>query len=271
MVDLHAPDSVAAYLGRLWRVRGFIAAMPAADLRARHAEHRLGWAWMVLNPLFFSGVYYLLFGVLFNTSRGIDNFVTFLVIGVFCFQFTARSVSAAMWTLNANARLIQSLRFPKAALPTATTLSETYVHVPGLAVMLVVALLTSVRPSLSWVLILPATVIQAVFNLGLALIIARLSFGTRDIINVVPHALRLWLYLSGVLFGVDLLAQRGGPVVVDIFQANPMWIYLRMYRDALLGGSANPSTWLWGTVYAVTSLIIGLLFFKAREHHYSRV
>src|SRR6476661_5359838 len=47
--------------------------------------------WQILTPLLNVAVYYLIFGLILNTKRGVPDFIAFLVIGVFIFNFTQRS------------------------------------------------------------------------------------------------------------------------------------------------------------------------------------
>jgi teichoic acid transport system permease protein len=271
LIDLSKRTSLRGYLGQLWNTRDFVVALPLTNIKAEHQNHILGDLWMVLNPLLFSAVFYVIFGVLLQTREGIENFPLFLITGMFVFQFTSRSVSGGMRSINANVALLQSLRFPRASLPVASTLGDLLAHVPGLAVIVATALLTGAAPSAAWLLLAPATLVQTAFNAGLALIAARVAYHFRDAEQFVPHLLRIWLYVSGVVFSVDLVAQRAGDTALTLFEANPMWIFLRMHRDAVLQGSFTVSTWAWGIGLGVVSLTCGLVFFQRREEEYGDV
>src|SRR3984893_18655202 len=87
-----ARPSVASYLGLVWQRRHFIVAYATARNVSMYTEARLGQLWQVLTPLLNSGVYYLIFGVLFKANRGISNYTAYLVTGVFIFAFTERSI-----------------------------------------------------------------------------------------------------------------------------------------------------------------------------------
>ena len=81
------------YLGRLWRYRDFIYFEARASVGTRNRDNLLGNVWLVLTPLLNGLTYFLVFGVLLQTSRGVENYLGFLVIGVFMFQFTSRCVT----------------------------------------------------------------------------------------------------------------------------------------------------------------------------------
>jgi teichoic acid transport system permease protein len=268
LVDLHRPVGITTYLRRLWRLRDFVLLLPASQLRAQMGVHRLGIAWLLLNPLLYAAVYWGVFGVLLGTSRGVEHFPAFLVTGVFAFHFFQRSVNAALRTVQRQRALIQQIGFPRVALPVASTLGELYLHLPGLAVVVLLAWATGVPPSARWLLLVPACAVLTTFNLGVAMLAARAASHVRDLQQLTPHVLRVLLYVSGVLFPAQLVADRAGTTVLRIFEANPIWTMLSLYRQAVLGDPVTASTWLAGLAWAVGSVILGLVWFRQRELRY---
>src|SRR3546814_4792235 len=77
-----------------------------------------------------------------NTSRGVDNFIGFLVTGVFIFHFMSACISAGSKSITGNQGVITSLQFPRALLPIATVLSELFTLLPALLVLLVIVPVT---------------------------------------------------------------------------------------------------------------------------------
>ena len=69
-----ARPGLASYLAMVWQRRHFILAYATARNVSMYTEARLGQLWQVLTPLLNSGVYYLIFGVLFKSNRGISNY-----------------------------------------------------------------------------------------------------------------------------------------------------------------------------------------------------
>ena len=108
---------IPAYLAQLWRRRHFILAFATARNIALYTEAKLGQLWQVLTPLLNAGVYFLIFGELLHISRGIPNYLGFVVTGVFVFNFTQRTFISASTVMTQNLDLIRALQFPRAALP----------------------------------------------------------------------------------------------------------------------------------------------------------
>lgn len=109
-----APPGLASYLRKVWERRHLIVAYATARNVSMYTEARLGQLWQVLTPLLNSGVYYLIFGVLFKANPGISNYIAYLVTGVFIFAFTERSIVVGSTVMRANITLIRALHFPRA-------------------------------------------------------------------------------------------------------------------------------------------------------------
>src|SRR5690625_5096855 len=104
---------LATYIRELYERRHFILADSRARVASRGRQMILGQAWLVLKPMLDAGVYLIVFGLVLQTSRGIDFFLGYLIIGVFLFQFTARSLSQGANSLVDGRALIRAFRFPR--------------------------------------------------------------------------------------------------------------------------------------------------------------
>src|SRR5262245_1438700 len=80
------------YLAAMWERRDFAIALPYEEVRSTHQDTLLGNVWHLANPMLSVLVYYLVFGVMLNVSRGVDNYILFLMVGVFVFHLTSRTV-----------------------------------------------------------------------------------------------------------------------------------------------------------------------------------
>ena len=277
--------SLREYVADLWEHRDFLITVPLGELRAQNQNSVLGNFWHLLNPLLLAGVYYLVFGVILSARGGIEYYPAFLIVGIMTFTYFSKMVQAGARTVVANLRLIQSIRFPRASLPLASTLSETIAHGPALLTMMLLVVVTSqvatdgtgaplppIWPSLDWLLLVPATALLAMFGLGAALMTARATFHFRDVQQLLPYLLRIWMYLSGLFYSVDFVVERlgEGSVAVAVFRANPMWQFFRIFRDILIDGRFDGSIWLAATGWSVASVVFGFLWFRTHEVEYSR-
>lgn len=228
-------------------------------------------AWMILNPVLNGLTFYLIFGLSLNTSRGISNFIGYLVIGVFLFQISARAITNGARSVQANKAVIQAFNFPRATLPISVNVREILASVPVLITMLILILIFPPVEDITWrwFLILPALFLQAVFNLGVGLILARMISRINDITHLLSFALRVWMYASAVFFSYERFIDH--EVLLTIVQLNPLFNVLDIVRDCVL--YATPPSWgSWGVLsaWAFGSLILGMVFFWKAEESYVR-
>ena len=201
------PDLIS-YLRLLWQRRHFIVGYATARNVSMYTEARLGQLWQVLTPLLNSAVYYLIFGVLFQQNRGIYHYTAYLVIGVFIFSFTERSIVVGSTVMRANIMLIRALYFPRACLPLAYVMVELEQLLASTLVMFAIVLAgrghspgTGCSSSRYWCC-------RRLFNMGAGLMMARLSAGAQDFSQLIPFLTRIWRYFCGVMYSISSLPPR---------------------------------------------------------------
>lgn len=263
--------SLTTYLEQLWSRRFFIMADSRAKVASGTRQMVLGNAWLVIKPVLDAVVYLLIFGLLLQSNRGIENFIGYLLIGVFMFQFTARCLSRGANSIISGRNLIRSFSFPRASLPVATVLRETLSMIPVVASMMVLILVIPPHAEMTWRWVLfPAVfALQLVFSTGIALLAARLVSRVRDLANMLGFFTRFWLYGSAVFFSIDRFVEH--PTLVALMKANPMFMVLDMTRDTLLyGRTPDFSSWLALSGWALAALVIGFVAFWRAEETYGR-
>lgn len=259
--------SLRVYLGELRQRRDYIVHVAASELRAQRVTTVLGNVWHLLNPALQIGVYYVIFGLVLKTSRGVDNFISFLAIGIFVFSFTQRATMVGARSVVGNLALIRSFAFPRALLPITSTTVEVLAYLPAMIVALAITVLSGGSPRLSW-LVLPLLIpLQAVFSAGLAFIAARATFLLRDVDQILPFLFRLVFYGSGVLFLVDAYVHSRHRWM---FIGNPFYCFIDLYRWAILGSETDLATLVSAIVWSVAAFVLGFTWFRAGERSFGR-
>jgi teichoic acid transport system permease protein len=297
------------YARELWQRRHFITGFATARNIALYTEARLGQLWQVLTPVLNAAVYYLIFGVLLKTSRGVPDYISFLVTGIFVFNFTQRAFITSSQVIRDSLPLIRALYFPRACLPLGYVLIELQQLILSFAVLFVIVIVAGEPVTWYWLLILPALLLQSVFNVGGGLLLARLGATFDDVSQLLPFLVRTWMYASGVLFSIQTLSSlRFHHKIAYLLQINPAAVYISLIRHALLAkdriaapgaqpynarmcalyydhlGSKHfvnysaychptvtqPALWLYGAGWAVAALVIGFFLFWRAEARYGR-
>lgn len=266
--------SLPSYSRQLWSYRHFISAYANAKLVASFSTARLGRLWQVLTPLTNAAVYYLIFGVILGTSRDVENFIAYLCTGLFVFTFTQSVVSGGVTAITSNLGLIRALHFPRACLPIAITLTQFQHLLASIVVLAGIVLIDGEPLTIEWLLLVPAILLQSVFNAGLAMALARIGSKVTDLKQVVPFVMRTWMYASGVLYSVTYFEEHLPESVTWLVHLNPLLVYIELMRHALMEtapvtASATES-WLLGIVWAMVAGVLGFIYFWRGEKEYGR-
>jgi teichoic acid transport system permease protein len=266
--------SLRAYTRELWARRHFIWAFATARTTAYYTSARLGQVWQVVTPLLNAAVYYLVFGLLLGTNRGIPNYVAYLCTGIFTFQFTQSAVLSGTRAIADNLGLIRALHFPRACLPIAMTIMQLQQLMFSMGVLGVIILVTGEPVTAKWLLVLPTLLLQTVFNTGLALLLARWGARTTDLAQLMPFVIRTWMYLSGVFWSVQTLSAHIPKPVQTLLYLNPALIFNELMRFALMdtvhASSLSPHVWAWALCWAVFAGGFGYVHFWRAESQYGR-
>jgi teichoic acid transport system permease protein len=229
-----ARPSLPAYLAMLWQRRHFIIGYATARNVSMYTDARLGQLWQVLTPLLNAGVYYLVFGLLFQAARGVAHYPAFLVAGVFVFAFTERSIVVGSNVMRANLQLIRALYFPRASLPLAYVLVELQQMLVGMVVLFAIVLVSGEPLTWYWFLMVPAVVLQTLFNTGAALIVSRMGGSIADVSELIPFFLRVSRYFCGVMYMVTTLPPTVPHWALKVLSLNPPAVYISLVRVALM-------------------------------------
>jgi teichoic acid transport system permease protein len=278
LIKLGETPPLSLYARQLWQRRDFATEVARGEMRAQHLDTLLGNFWHLLNPMMLIGVYFLVFGVILGADRGVDNFIAFLSIGIFAYNFTQRSAVSGAATIVDNEGLIRSLQFPRALLPISAVLRETYAFGSAIVVIILVLLATGEPITPLWLLAAPALVLQVIFNIGMALFFARIGDVVRDVLNVIPYIFRIFFYLSGVLYSVDVFLpdvdqQVGALPLHELFVLNPFYVFISLPREYLMVSEEHAfvgEIWMSAAGWAVGMFVLGLLVFRAGEADYGR-
>jgi teichoic acid transport system permease protein len=266
--------ALAAYTRRLWSYRHFIAAYANAKLLASFSNAKLGQLWQVLTPLTNAAVYYLIFGIVLEQNR-VPNFIAYLTTGLFIFNFTQMAVQNGTQSITSNLGLIRALHFPRACLPLAVVVTQLQQLMGAIVVLVGIVLVTGEPLTWEWLLLVPTVLLQALFNAGLTMTVARLGAKVTDLKQVMPFVLRAWMYGSGVLYSVTLFEQSLPGWAARLVELNPALVYIELARISLLESapvlnSSVTQLWLVAVGWAVVMGVGGFLYFWRGEQEYGR-
>jgi lipopolysaccharide transport system permease protein len=222
----------------------------ARDLKIRYRRSVLGIAWSQLSPL--ATIVALTFVFTRVVDLGIPDYALFVFTGLLAWNWFQGSVVAATQSVVAGGDLVRLPGFPTAMLPVAALIVATVVmtgRVPVTATALPVLL-----------------VVQFLFILGPALLLAAVNVRFRDTAHLVGVLLLPLFYVTPVFYDLASVPQR----FRELYDFNPLAQLVLAYRAVLLHGRWPSATRLgWVVAVAAVLLVIGSRVFGARAHEFA--
>lgn len=254
------------YFRELWARRRFAYHMARTNLKARHYDTLFGQLWQILNPLLLAGVYYLVFGVILGGARGNPSYLAVLLSGLFAFYYTRNALGMGAGSIVGGGSLIMNTAFPRALLPASAMMSALMLYLPTLVVYGFFHVLGGQPVGIQLVALPLVIAIHTVFNLGLALAFAALTVYFRDTSSFMPYLLRIWLYLSPVLYTIEDVPEKLRPFLA----ANPLFPLFGAWHEILIAGTfPSPHLLGYASLWALAALIVGAWFFMSREREFA--
>lgn len=270
LVTLGSRVPLRTYMADIWNHREFATTVSVGQLRAKNEDTMLGRAWNLLNPLLLIAIYYLIFQVILGVEnrRGVDNYLPFLTVGVLTYNFSRSTAQGGALAIIKNRGLMQTLYFPRALLPISSTIGLGISQLYAVGAMLILLPLMGVRPTRMLLLFPVVFLIHAMLNVGVAFVVARITFHFRDFENLLSYILRLGMYVSGVLIPINA-ELISNDVVLWTLRLTPFFSIIEMTRQTLLGTPFDPVIWGVGILWAVALMAGGMLYFRQAENEYA--
>jgi lipopolysaccharide transport system permease protein len=261
------PGWIAIDWRELWDGRELLAFLVWRDISVRYKQTVLGVAWAVLQPVFTMAVFTVIFGNLAKMpSQGVP-YPLFVYAGLLPWMFLATAVTGASQSLVNQQHLLTKIYLPRLFVPAGAVGGG----LVDLLVSLVVfaGLMVWFAYPVGWgLLALPGLVVLCLIGaLGSGLALAALTVTYRDFRYVVPFMVQAWMYLSPVIYPVNLVPQRWQTVLA----LNPMVGVIEGFRSALLGLPWNIPALTMSGIVSIAWLLFGLFYFRKTERRFADI
>ena len=221
------------YLRSLWERRRFMVALARADIRGAHSSTALGSLWGLADPIFQAAIYLFLFTVIRGGRGRPEEFVPVLLAGIFLFRLTSNAINEGGRSIRNSKDLMLLSSFPRALLPLTAVYKGLLNFVPTIFVFAPVYIIFGVPPHRSLVLLPALFAIQAVMNVGAALLVSTAVVFVKDTQNALSYISRVLFFMTPVIYPVALIPAE----IHDVLAFLPLFPLFATYQ-AVIGGTA---------------------------------
>jgi lipopolysaccharide transport system permease protein len=254
-------------LRELWAHRDLFYFLAWRDVKVRYQQTVLGAAWAILQPLISMVVFTMIFGRLARVpSEGVP-YAIFSYAGLLAWNFFSTAVTNGSNSLIGSSNIITKVYFPRVIVP-AAAVGASLVDIAIASLMLFAIMpFYGIGFHASLFMLIPLVALTALAAAAFAIWTSALNVKYRDIRYALPFAIQIMMFLTPVIYPVNLLPVRWQWVL----RLNPLSGIIEGFRDAIFGRAFN---WTGlGASAAVTLLLLvaSIWIFRRMEQEFADV
>jgi lipopolysaccharide transport system permease protein len=254
----------------VWQYRDLLFLFVKRDVVTVYKQTVLGPLWYIIQPLFTSITFTLIFNRIVGINTGAVPPFLFNLAGITIWNYFSSCLNETSDTFKKNASVFGKVYFPRVIMPLSVVISNLlkfgiqflifivfyiYFYVHGAPISLNLTLL-----------FFPFLIILMGFlALGLGMIISSMVTKYRDFTYLVSFGVQLLMYVSAVMYPISLVVTKL-PEHGWLIKYNPLAYIIETSRYMLLSvGNISIQGLLYTTVITVVFFFLGLLIFNKTE------
>jgi lipopolysaccharide transport system permease protein len=256
----------------IWRYRDLLILFVKRDIVTVYKQTILGPLWYIIQPLFTSVIFTLIFNRLGQIqTNGIDPFV-FNLAGVTAWNYFKECLTGTSNTFTANQNIFGKVYFPRVILPLSITISNLLKFGIQLFIFFGFWLYyyfqgANLSINTAYIWLFPIYIIMmGMLGLGLGMIISSMTTKYRDLTILVGFAVQLLMFLSAVPYPVSEAKAKFSEPIAMFVEFNPLTQIIEGFRFMLLNsGSFTYGGFFYTLTVCIISFLLGLLIFNRTE------
>lgn len=254
-------------LQELWRYRDLIAMFVKRDFVTFYKQTILGPLWYIIQPLFTTIVFTIIFGRVAKIPTDSLPPFLFYMAGNVMWGYFSTSLTSTSNTFNANAAIFGKVYFPRLTVPLATVIVNFLQFFIQLALFLGFYFYfrlkgTPVQANV-WIMALPVLMVQmALLSFGLGILLSSMTTKYKDLRFAMAFVVQLWMYATPVVYPLSQVPEW----LLPYYILNPMVALVESFRYMFFGTSAVQWSQI-GISWLVTLLVVfaGVVLFSRIE------
>lgn len=254
-------------LPELWRYRDLISLFIRRNFVSAYKQTILGPLWFLLQPLFTTLIFTVIFGRVANIPTDGLPHILFYMSGIVAWNYFSTCLVKTSDTFVSNANIFGKVYFPRLTVPIANVVTNLLTFAIQFGLFLLILLYfylrgSMIKPNL-WILAVPLLLVQmAALGLGFGILVSALTTKYRDLMHLVTFGVQLWMYATPIVYPLSQIPLKWQ----WLYALNPMASVIETFRYAFLG-AGSVKIWQAGLSLSVTVLVmfLGIILFSRVE------
>ena len=252
----------------LVQYRDLLYFLTIRGIKAKYAQSVLGVGWAIIQPLFSTLVFTVVFGNLARVSSDGVPYAIFSFAAMVPWNYFSNTLTDSANSLVSNANMITKVYFPRLVLPLSAALSKLLDFFIGMVILVGFMVYFQFAPG--WgALVLPLLIlILLLSSLGIGMFLSAMAVQYRDVKHAVTFVVQMLMYAAPVVYPSSNVPEAWR----FWYSLNPMVGVIEGFRSALL--HTQPMPWDYILTGGVVSLLLffgGALYFRRMERIFADV
>jgi lipopolysaccharide transport system permease protein len=257
-------------LKEVWHYRDLLMLFVKRDVVTVYKQTILGPLWYLIQPLFTS----ITFTIIFNNVAGIETGTIppflFNLAGITVWNYFTACLNDTSDTFKRNAAIFGKVYFPRVIMPISIVISNLLKF--GIQFLIFIGFYifyyfqgAAMNLNVSLLFFSLLIALMGILGLGLGMFISSLVTKYRDFSYLIGFGVQLLMYLSAVMYPLALIKSKM-PDYAWLVQYNPLAYIIETTRYMLLGvGTISVGGLVYTVVFTLFVFLVGLLVFKKTE------
>lgn len=248
--------------------RELLLVLALKDIRVKYAQTFIGISWSFITPIFTVLVLTFVFKKVADIEVGEVPHTIFTMAGLIGWSYFSRVVETAGSSLIGAQQMVKKIYFPRIFIPLSKAIAALLNFVITFICLIVLMLAYGAAPS-SNIVFLPFFILMAIMaGVGVSIWISALSIRFRDLIHVIPIALRLGMFVTPIAYPI----REVGPKFKLLFHLNPMTGVVEAIRWSILDSHHLHRMTTYVSFGIILILFIsGIMYFNSVERRIADV
>lgn len=259
---------MAASTVSVWQSRHVLQFLVRRDLAIKYQQAFMGYLWSLIEPLAMGAIYYFVFEVMRDSRASPEGppFILYLLSGIFAYMWINGAMGEATGALTGQRNLITTMRVPREIFPIAKVIARFAEFLAVLPILLLVAVVTGADFSLWIFSIVLAVLLQAIFLIGVALLLSAINVMMRDVERFMRLIQRMIFYGSPIIYSLEWVEEALPSWAMVLYYANPIVTIIELHHAAWYPQVfPSPGLLASATGGCLLTLLVGWLVFRRLE------
>ena len=229
------------------------------DIKLRYRGSILGPLWITISMAIMITIMGVIYGNLLNIEE--RDYIPFFSIGLIIWTLVSTTINEATITFTQNESLIKQIKIPPIIYIYRNVFRNIIIFIHNIVIIIGVVLIFDLEITLESLIQFFFGFLIVILNLvNFSKIVSFLATKYRDIQQIIHNIMQITFFSSPIIWYPEIIINRGS--YEWILTINPIYYFLKITRDVLMGGEISMNQWIIVSVITIVNFIMGLIVYS---------